>query len=62
VLGDATYGWRYDTRLPKPPRIMLHAARLDFVHPVTGDAVMLRAPLPEDFVAWMEQARQLPSR
>ena len=50
VLGDTTYGWRADPRLPKQPaRVMLHAARLAFVHPVTGHSLELEAPLPQDF-------------
>ncbi len=50
ILGDATYGWRADARLPRQPgRVMLHAARLAFAHPVTGAALALEAPLPEDF-------------
>ena len=30
---------------------MLHAASLEVVHPVTGEALVLQAPLPPDFVA-----------
>lgn len=33
------------------PRLMLHAATLGFVHPVTGERVALASPLPDDFTA-----------
>ncbi len=57
VLGDTTYGWRADPRLPRPPRVMLHAAHLGFSHPITGDPVTLDAPLPPDFVDLLTQLR-----
>lgn len=60
ILGDTTYGWRRDERMPcTPPRVMLHAARLAFAHPVTGEPLALEAPLPEDFrsvIAALERA------
>ncbi|RME73356.1 MAG: RluA family pseudouridine synthase [Verrucomicrobia bacterium] len=50
ILGDSTYGWRMDGRLPRrPPRVMLHAAQLAFAHPITQARVELEAPLPTDF-------------
>src|SRR5690349_11058218 len=36
VVGDQTYG---QPRPPKPPRMVLHAARLEFAHPITGEWV-----------------------
>lgn len=52
VLGDRVYG-RRRTRLPAPaaaecPRQALHAAELRFAHPVSGEPVVVRAPLPRD--------------
>ena len=32
------------------PRLALHAAELHLSHPVTGGALTLRAPLPDDLV------------
>jgi len=49
VLGDRTYGWKPDPRVPAPPRVMLHAERIAFLHPVTVRPMDLRAPLPADF-------------
>lgn len=60
IVGDRVYGWRADARLPVvPPRIMLHAARLTFSHPVTGEAMDLQAPLPADFSETIEAIRAL---
>jgi 23S rRNA pseudouridine1911/1915/1917 synthase len=50
VVGDDTYGGgggRKLVNLP-PRRHFLHAAWLVFRHPVSGDTIDLRAPLPDD--------------
>jgi len=44
VLGDRVYG---NAKLA--PRQMLHARRLGFPHPVTGEVVVAESPVPEDF-------------
>jgi 23S rRNA pseudouridine1911/1915/1917 synthase len=62
VLGDKTYGWRLDVRLPKPPRVMLHAARLGFTHPITQEPIELEAPLPVDFEAMLAALRSADQR
>jgi 23S rRNA pseudouridine1911/1915/1917 synthase len=60
IIGDRVYGWRADTRLPiEPPRVMLHAARLAFTHPIAGDPVDVTAPLPDDFLATIETIRSI---
>ena len=53
VCGDREYGRKdlYGLR-----RQFLHAARLAFVHPVTGDELDLDSPLPADLVVALEQA------
>jgi 23S rRNA pseudouridine1911/1915/1917 synthase len=62
LLGDTTYGWKADARLPlPPPRVMLHAEHLAVTHPVTGKALDLRAPPPADFAAQLAQLRRLRS-
>lgn len=57
LLGDSTYGWKAIPGPPPPPRVMLHAERLDFLHPVTGRRLEMRAPLPPDFVALLAALR-----
>ena len=50
VVGDDTYGGGGGRRLVNLPsrRHFLHAAWLIFRHPVSGETVDLRSPLPED--------------
>ena len=50
VVGDDTYGGGGGRRLVglPPKRHFLHAAWLLFSHPVSGDRVELRSPLPDD--------------
>jgi RluA family pseudouridine synthase len=40
IVGDRKYGWRGPTR----PRPLLHAWRIEFVHPFTGQQLALEAP------------------
>ena len=64
VLGDELYGGR-----PRDPRLTpalrhlarqaLHAARLAFDHPVTGQRIDLEAQPPEDFMAALGELRRL---
>ena len=50
ILGDSTYGWKPHSAQPVvPPRVMLHAETLTFLHPITGRKMEMRAPLPDDF-------------
>jgi 23S rRNA pseudouridine1911/1915/1917 synthase len=46
VVGDARYGG--DRPSLPAPRPFLHAARLGFRHPATGEAVAFESPLPAD--------------
>ncbi len=55
VAGDPTYGIAGDLGLE---RQFLHAARLAFAHPVTGDALDVSSPLPPDLAAALETARR----
>ena len=53
VVGDDTYGGGGGRRLMglPPERHFLHAAWLAFTHPVTGEQMEFRSPLPADLVA-----------
>ena len=48
VLGDRVYGGGASEAAP---RQMLHARRLGFPHPRTGEPLSAEAPIPEDFEA-----------
>jgi 23S rRNA pseudouridine1911/1915/1917 synthase len=54
VAGDPVYGVASDLGLE---RQFLHAARLAFPHPFTGEAVVCESPLPQDLVNALERAR-----
>jgi 23S rRNA pseudouridine1911/1915/1917 synthase len=54
VSGDPTYGVEGDLGLE---RQFLHAARLAFPHPFTGEPVESESPLPPDLQAALEEAR-----
>jgi 23S rRNA pseudouridine1911/1915/1917 synthase len=54
LAGDETYGARQNKRLRdatgyESPRVMLHALKLSFAHPLTQKKMNFQAPLPEDF-------------
>jgi 23S rRNA pseudouridine1911/1915/1917 synthase len=53
VAGDPVYGTAGAYGLQ---RQFLHAARLSFVHPVTGEAIDVRSALPEDLAAALRRA------
>ena len=59
VVGDTLYGAPRQERVGqlRPPlgRNFLHAARIAFNHPRTGQRVECRAPLPQDLVAYVRQ-------
>jgi 23S rRNA pseudouridine1911/1915/1917 synthase len=50
ILGDALYGGAARVGGHRVSRQMLHACRLAFDHPATGQRLEIVAPLPEDFV------------
>jgi len=69
VVGDVVYGGGWERGIGGPdrgwarelarrtPRQFLHAERLGFVHPATGEALRFRAPLPADLAAVAQWAR-----
>jgi len=55
VLGDDKYGdFDLNRDLGKRglKRLLLHAARLAFAHPVTGERLRLQSPVPKDMAAF----------
>jgi 23S rRNA pseudouridine1911/1915/1917 synthase len=58
IVGDRAYGGSGDlARSLGLSRPFLHAWRLAFDHPMTGERVELEEPLPEDLAAALERAR-----
>jgi 23S rRNA pseudouridine955/2504/2580 synthase/23S rRNA pseudouridine1911/1915/1917 synthase len=48
IVGDFQYGKQFVCSY-QPPRMLLHAERIQFNHPVTGKSMEIVAPLPDDF-------------
>ncbi len=62
IVGDELYGG--PVRLPVPgggsmavTRVLLHAARLEFPHPITGSPVVVNSPIPADFAVCLTSLR-----
>jgi 23S rRNA pseudouridine1911/1915/1917 synthase len=55
LVGETVYVRDYTGPTIAAPRLMLHAATLGFTHPITGEHVSLRAPLPPDFTAVVDR-------
>ena len=68
LVGDTLYGRRYTGPLAALAplaatlgRQALHAARLDFVHPATGEPLRFATEPPADLVALIAALRQIPA-
>jgi 23S rRNA pseudouridine1911/1915/1917 synthase len=57
LVGETVYIRDYAGPFIESPRLLLHAATLGFVHPVTGERVSLQSPLPADFTAVVDTLR-----
>jgi 23S rRNA pseudouridine1911/1915/1917 synthase len=55
LVGETVYIRDYTGPTIAAPRLMLHAATLGFVHPITGERISLTAPLPADFASVVER-------
>jgi 23S rRNA pseudouridine1911/1915/1917 synthase len=56
IWGDTLYGQKHPLQDgTHPERQMLHAARIEIAHPLTGKPLHLEAPLPEDYLEWREK-------
>ena len=56
VVGDRVYGRREETLGLE--RQFLHAARLAFPHPETGEPIDVESPLPHDLELALARARR----
>jgi 23S rRNA pseudouridine1911/1915/1917 synthase len=59
VVGDPDYGGGGSPETLGLRRQFLHATRLAFAHPISGERVEVRSPLPEDLRAALERAERL---
>ena len=58
LVGDTTYGGAREPAASSRPA--LHAARLGFDHPQTGERLQFESPLPQDLVDLLERLRLAP--
>jgi 23S rRNA pseudouridine1911/1915/1917 synthase len=49
IVGDPLYGFFGTDKLLNPPRILLHALSLEFIHPHTKKLMQFETHLPKDF-------------
>lgn len=57
VVGDLVYG---RPQPPLPPRQFLHAAHLEFTHPVTDERMAFDVPLPPDLAVFLARLEEHP--
>ena len=57
IVGDSMYGRAPSTRTAAftQASLMLHAYELSFVHPVTGESLVLKTEWPSRFTGWSVQ-------
>ena len=61
LVGERVYVRDYSRKVGEPipsPRLLLHAATLGFVHPVTGEQVRLESKLPVEFMRMLTMLRR----
>jgi len=56
ILGDKAYGVKKEEF--KLSGQLLHAGKIAFIHPVSGEGVTFEAPLPEDFNITLDKIRE----
>lgn len=61
ILGERKFAFRRDFKI-KARRLCLHAASLEFVHPITKKYLRLATSLPKDLKEFLEQQGGTPSR
>lgn len=60
ITGDVVYGVK--TRPARLERQFLHAARLAFPHPLSGEEMSFEAPLPTDLATYLDDLRAAAAR
>jgi len=59
LVGDTRYGGGGKKQLQKSPRLFLHAWKLSFQHPSSGQVLEFEAPLPQELNQVLSQERRL---
>lgn len=58
ILGDETYGGRLTIGATGVERVMLHARRIEFRHPMSDEALSLASEIPLDFEKWIRRLKE----
>jgi 23S rRNA pseudouridine1911/1915/1917 synthase len=60
ILGDSLYN---KTKLfaYQPKRCLLHASKIEFIHPMTGANVVVESPMPADFKEALDSLKFSPT-
>lgn len=53
ILGDELYQPLKSASNPEVPRMLLHASKLGFIHPLSGEALEFESPDPIEFAAFI---------
>ena len=59
LAGDSTYGGNRKNQTHVFPRVMLHACKLQLLHPIKGIEMKWEAPIPEDFTELIEKLSEI---
>jgi 23S rRNA pseudouridine955/2504/2580 synthase len=60
IAGDDKYGdFELNKRLARQglKRMFLHAAKLVFEHPISGERLLIEAPLPDDLATFLDELK-----
>jgi 23S rRNA pseudouridine955/2504/2580 synthase len=57
IVGDDLYGDSRRDEGVSPPRMLLHAHRLELPHPITGAALRIESAIPAEFKAMLQNLR-----
>lgn len=57
IVGDTLYGFQGSDKNFNPPRVLLHASRIEFEHPITKKMHSYKASLPPDFRQMLENLK-----
>lgn len=57
LVGESVFAFRRDFAL-RFKRVALHAKRIEFTHPVTGNRVAFEAPIPDDIGIFFVESRK----
>lgn len=57
LVGEEVYVREYQLPFLAAPRLLLHAATLGFLHPVTGARMQFASPVPDEMTRWIAARR-----